>query len=144
MVLECSSELTGVGPAMASGSQVCSGNWPDLPMAAMNSATEAHSSTVWLVLGSIAHLLVSWMLNVPEAPNKMATPTSRPTSPVRTVQNAFSAASLLARSSHQWPMSMNEQRPMISQPSTNCTVFSARTITNMPALNSVRLAKKCV
>ena len=27
---------TGVGPAMASGSQVCSGNWPLLPMMPMN------------------------------------------------------------------------------------------------------------
>ncbi len=25
--------LTGVGPSMASGSQTCSGNWADLPMA---------------------------------------------------------------------------------------------------------------
>ena len=27
------SALTGVGPSMASGSHVCSGNWADLPMA---------------------------------------------------------------------------------------------------------------
>ena len=92
----------------------------------------------------MAHLAVSAMENVPEAPNRMATPTSRPISPVRTVQNALRAASLLACSSHQWPMSMNEQRPMISQPRMSCTVFSASTITNMPALNRVRLAKKCV
>ena len=35
----CSSDDTGVGPAIASGSHVCSGNWPDLPMQAMNRAT---------------------------------------------------------------------------------------------------------
>ena len=29
---------TGVGPAMASGSQVCSGNWADLPITPMKSA----------------------------------------------------------------------------------------------------------
>ena len=45
MVDECSSEETGVGPAMASGNQVCSGNWPLLPMQAMNSATAPHVST---------------------------------------------------------------------------------------------------
>ena len=44
----CSSELTGVGPAIASGNHVCSGNWPDLPMQAMNSATAAHIRTLWL------------------------------------------------------------------------------------------------
>ncbi len=27
---------TGVGPAMASGSQTCSGNWADLPIAPQN------------------------------------------------------------------------------------------------------------
>ena len=32
---------TGVGPAMASGSQVCSGNWPLLPMTPMNRQADA-------------------------------------------------------------------------------------------------------
>ncbi len=84
------------------------------------------------------------MLNVPEAPNMIAVPTIRPMSPTRTVRNALSAASLLARSSHQCPISKNEQRPMISQPRISCTMFSARTIVNMPALNKVIAAKKCV
>ena len=30
---------TGVGPAMASGSQMCSGNWADLPAAPTSSST---------------------------------------------------------------------------------------------------------
>lgn len=34
MVLECSSAETGVGPSMAEGSQGCSPNWADLPVAA--------------------------------------------------------------------------------------------------------------
>ena len=33
---------------------------------------------------------------------------------------------------------------MISQPRINWIMFSARTITNMPAENRVRAAKKCV
>jgi hypothetical protein len=57
---------------------------------------------------------------------------------------ALSAANALASSSHQWPMSMNEQRPMISQPRISWTMFSARTIASMPALNSVSAAKKWV
>ena len=36
MVAAWMSADTGVGPAMASGSQVCSGNWPLLPMTPMN------------------------------------------------------------------------------------------------------------
>ena len=79
------------------------------------------------------------------APKKrMAMPTSRPMSPTRTVKNAFSAAPALASSSHQCPISMNEQRPMISQPRISWTMFSARTITSMPAENSVMAAKKWV
>ena len=62
-------------------------------------------------------------------------PTSRPMSPTRTVKNAFRAASELARSSHQCPMSMNEQRPMISQPRISWIVFSAMTMQSMPAVN---------
>ena len=79
------------------------------------------------------------------APKKrIAVPTSSPTSPTRTVKNAFSAARALASSSHQCPISMNEQRPMISQPRISWTMFSARTITSMPAENSVMAAKKWV
>ena len=33
--------LTGVGPAMASGSHVCSGSWADLPSAPPRSKAEA-------------------------------------------------------------------------------------------------------
>ncbi len=85
---------------------------------------------------SVAH----WL-----APKKrIAVPTSSPTSPTRTVRNAFTAARLLPASSHQCPISRNEHRPMISQPRISCTMFSARTITSMPAENNVMAAKKCV
>ncbi len=129
---------------MASGNHVCSGNWPLLPMHAQNSAIEVHSKTVWPVDGSTAHSLSPRIENVPAAPNMIAVPTKRPMSPTRTVRNAFSAARLLASSSHQCPISRNEHRPMISQPRINWTMFSASTIVNMPALNSVRDAKKWV
>ena len=41
-------------------------------------------------------------------------------------------------------MSMNEQRPMISQPRISWIMFSAKTMTSMPAENRVNAAKKCV
>jgi hypothetical protein len=63
----------------------------------------------------------------PTAPKKrIDVPTSRPTSPTRTVKNALSAASAVGFSSHQCPISRNEQRPMISQPRMIWTMFSAR------------------
>ena len=62
IVEECSSDDTGVGPAMASGNQVCSGNWPLLPMHATNSATAVHNSRVWLASPDSAHPEIAWML----------------------------------------------------------------------------------
>lgn len=37
IVLECSRADTGVGPSMAEGSQGCSPNWADFPVAAKSS-----------------------------------------------------------------------------------------------------------
>ncbi len=68
--------------------------------------------------------------------NVMITPVSRPMSPVRVVRNAFSAASLLGFSSHQWPISMNEQTPTSSQPTSSCSVLSATTSSSIDAVNS--------
>jgi hypothetical protein len=84
------------------------------------------------------------MSSVPKMPSSIAVPTSRPMSPTRTVKNALSAALLLACSSHQCPISRNEQRPMISQPRMSCTMLGAITIVSMPAENRVMLAKKWV
>ena len=72
-----------------------------------------------------AALLSATMLNdrVPVArstmKNVMITPMIRPMSPVRVVRNALSAASEFGFSSHQCPMSMNEQRPTSSQPTSS-------------------------
>ena len=47
MVAAWMSAETGVGPAMASGSQVCSGNWPLLPMMPMSRQAAPTSQSVW-------------------------------------------------------------------------------------------------
>ena len=39
MVAAWISAETGVGPSIASGSQACSGNWPDLPQAPSSSSS---------------------------------------------------------------------------------------------------------
>ena len=55
------------------------------------------------------------MLKVPSAAqNRTIIPIISPTSPTRVVMKALRAASLLAFSSHQWPMSVNEQTPTSS------------------------------
>src|ERR1700744_2179491 len=44
MVAAWISADTGVGPSMASGNQVCSRNWADLPIAPMNSSRQGSVS----------------------------------------------------------------------------------------------------
>ena len=46
MVAAWMSADTGVGPAMASGSQMYSGSWADLPTAPMNSISEMKVAAV--------------------------------------------------------------------------------------------------
>ncbi len=136
---------TGVGPAMASGSQVWRMNWPDLDMTAAIRQIDATRSAVWLIVPSRAPALMRRMSNVPPAVQyRMITPTIRPTSPTRLVMKALSAASLLAFSSHQWPMRTNEQTPTSSHMTMSSRVVLAMTSPSIDAVNSDRKAKKCV
>ena len=41
---------TGVGPSIASGNQVCSGNWPDLPHAPSSSSSPIAAATPLVAL----------------------------------------------------------------------------------------------
>ncbi len=134
---------TGVGPAMASGSQVCRGNWALLPITATRSAAAAASSTpeaIWPVRA--AWLMRSMSKVCPPAKKRIEMPTRRPMSPVRVVKKALRAALefLLPSRSHQWPISMNEQSPISSQPNSACSVLLAVTSTNIPVVNSDRAA----
>src|ERR671912_2032004 len=136
---------TGVGPAMASGSQVCRMNWPDLDMTAAMSEHDATSSARWLMSPLTAPALISTMSKVwPAAKYRVITPTIRPMSPTRLVMNALSAASLLAFSSHQWPMSTKEQTPTSSHITMSWSVVLAMTRPSIDAVNRERKAKKCV
>ena len=65
----------------------------------------------------------------------MLMPTRKPMSPVRVVKNALSAASLFFCSSHQWPMSMKEHTPIVSQPNSAWRRLPDVTSTNMPVVN---------
>ena len=69
MVAAWISAETGVGPSIASGSQVCRKNWADLPMAPMNSRIAAISrpqtctprkSNVTLWIGVAAACPITW------------------------------------------------------------------------------------
>ena len=77
---------------MASGSHVCSGNWPLLPMMPMKRHTDAARSMPWSAPGLSAYALLRPMSKLPTAKYRMMMPIIRPMSPVRVVRNALSAA----------------------------------------------------
>src|SRR6266478_666775 len=131
---------TGVGPAMASGSQTCRGTWADLPIAPQNSRIAAQVS-VPRATPPDATTDVMWaMLNEPAAQNSTKMPNMKPTSPMRVVMNAFMAAFELARSSCQWPMRRYEATPTPSQPISICIRLLAMTRLSIEPVNSDRQA----
>lgn len=84
MVAAWISADTGVGPAIASGSQVWRMNWPDFDITAANSDSETTVIAVCEIAPRVAAMLMSMMLNVlPDAQNRTVMPTSRPMSPTR-------------------------------------------------------------
>jgi hypothetical protein len=76
--------------------------------------------------------------------NVMTTPQIRPMSPVRVVRKALMAASELGFSSHQCPMSMKEQSPTSSHPTSSWSVLSATTSRSIDAVKRLSAAKKYV
>ena len=147
MVAAWISAETGVGPAIASGSHVCRKNWPDFDMTAAIRQSDATVNAVFDTVPAAAAPAMSGIENVLAAPavkNRMIIPISRPMSPTRLVRKALSAASLLFLSSHQWPMSANEQTPTSSQAVMNWTIDSETTSSSIEAVNRDRNAKKWV
>ena len=114
MVAAWISAETGVGPSIASGSQACSGNWPDLPQAP-SSSSRPSAVAIPVLAPSMA----------PKTPAKETTPKvanirkiamARPASPTRFMMNAFFAAVAAAGRSVYQAISRYDARPTPSQP----------------------------
>ena len=104
MVAAWISADTGVGPAMASPSQLCSGNCADLPQAPSSSIRPIAVSTPSPAPPSAA----CWTpakVTVPNAANMIMIATDRPKSPTRLTTNALLAAVAYAGLWFQNPMS---------------------------------------
>src|SRR5206468_5510622 len=100
------------------------------------SPTAATSMRPWSAWGLSAYALMPPMSNVFAAKKQTMMPIIKPTSPVRVVRNAFNAASEFGFSSHQWPMSMYEQRPTSSQPMSSWSRLLDTTSSSIDAENS--------
>ena len=119
MVAAWISAETGVGPSIASGSQVWSRNCADLPMAPMNSRKQITLTEVWNEKpnrpGS-GWSASTWLAtsSTPSAPEKATDPVSmkapkipsaKPKSPTRLTMKAFIAAALAEGLWYQNPIS---------------------------------------
>ncbi len=106
MVAAWMSALTGVGPAMASGSQVCSGSCADLPTAPPSSSNAAATTTESPLAACVDTAPMSdWICSVPKCPNSRKRPTIMAVSPIRVTMNALRAAQPFCGSLYQKPMS---------------------------------------
>ena len=107
---------TGVGPAIASGSQVVSGNWALLPTAPTSRNRQASSSALCDIFTVCEASIISGITSVPNILNKRNMPSMKPKSPMRFMMNALRAALALSRLEYQKPMSRYEAMPTPSQP----------------------------
>ena len=105
MVAACIKAETGVGPSMASGSQIWSGNCADFPMAPINRPTPARVRVVpvSIPLATPSNMWLKVKEPIPVYINII--PIKNPISPTRLVRNAFLAASAAESFSNQCPIS---------------------------------------
>src|SRR5580765_3320336 len=106
---------TGVGPAIASGSQTCSGSWADFPIAPANSSKAITVATSFVSTEPAVPKITS-KSSVPNLKTRSASPISISVSPIRVVMNAFFAASAFPGTLNQNPINRYEQSPTPSQP----------------------------
>ena len=125
IVLECSRAETGVGPSIAEGSQGCSPNWADLPVAAMIRPTSGSVRSKFFPVTNICCISHEFRLVAIHAIARI-----RPISPTRLYTTACKAAVLASARPYHHPIRRNDIIPTPSQPinSWNMLLAVTRTI----------------
>ena len=140
MVAEWTSAETGVGPSMASGSQMCSGNWALLPIAPAARPSANSVSIVWpstpSATSSTTSVLMAAISSVPARSQIRISAASRPRSPRRVTMNAFLAAAAAAGRWNQKPIRKYEAAPTSSQKTNSMSRLSARIRPSMAAVKN--------
>ena len=136
--------LTGVGPAMASGSQTYSGICADLPVAATKKSRQTSVTTPVGSKPACASIAPNDSVHTSCAAkpqNRTNTPSRNPASPIRLTMNAFLPASAFSGSVYQNPISRYEHKPTPSQPTNSSSRLSPSTSNSIAAVNRLRYAK---
>jgi hypothetical protein len=129
---------TGVGPAIASPSQDCSGNCADLPHAASSSISPMAVSVAVDASPPSMPADTDAKSTEPNVANMSMSAISRPRSPTRLATNAFLAATAYGVRWFQNPINRYEARPTPSQPTNSSRYESARTSSSIAATNRLR------
>src|SRR5512143_1674762 len=129
---------TGVGPSMASGSQVYRGIWADFPVAPKNRHRVMAVRSPEPMGNLAARGKTSEKLIVPKVQKIRKTPNRNPKSPIRLTTKAFLPASDADFFSYQKPMSRYEHRPTPSQPTNMSRKLLAPTSVSMAKTKRLR------
>src|SRR4029077_1455721 len=137
---------TGVGPSIASGSQVWSGICADFPIAPMNKRMQARVSESTcqprnpIVLPTTVGAAPKTVAKSSEPKIKKTAniPKEKPKSPTRLTRNALIAAALAEGRSYQKPTSRYDIKPTPSQPKNSCTKLSDVTKASMKKVNRLK------
>src|SRR5665648_47412 len=139
---------TVVGPSIASGSQTCNGNWPDLPTAPPKNRSVMIVSEPDGISAMCVNIVLNWSRYVPsESPSfvisakRIMMPARNMTSPTRVVKNAFLLAAAADGFLNQNPMSKYEHNPTSSHAMKNWRILSDKITASIAAVNSAVSAK---
>src|SRR4051795_919242 len=136
---------TGVGPSIASGSQVCSGTCADLANAPTSSRMQPATSDAWSTekaRSTAANVLRKSSDPVPRMMKNV--PSTRPTSPTTLITNALMPAVVAVVRRYQNEISRYDAAPTNAHPTMRITKFAARTSSSMLKTKKFRYAKKRV
>src|SRR3954470_21475008 len=136
---------TGVGPSIASGSQVCSGTCADLANAPISSSTQPATSEPSLYEKTASTASNVLRKSSEPVPRKMKNvPSTSPTSPTTLMTNALMPACVAVVRRYQNEISMYDAAPTNAQPTSRITKLPARTSSSMLNTKKFRYAKKRV
>src|SRR4051794_1737667 len=134
---------TGVGPSIASGTQVCSGTWADFANAPTSSRMQPATSSGWLTVNAESIFANVWRKSSVPVPLKMKyVPSTRPTSPATLMTNALMPAAVAVVRRYQNEIKKYEAAPTNAQPTISRKKFDARTSSSMLNTKKFRYAKK--
>src|ERR671924_1126662 len=132
---------TGVGPSIASGSQVCSGTWADFANAPTSSSRQPATRSPSLRPNSPAASNARRKSSEPTCLKMKYVPSTRPTSPTTLITNALMPAAVAVVRRYQNEIRKYDAAPTNAQPMISMRKFAASTSSSMLNTKKFRYEK---